>query len=53
MSIKVITNLGTLMCLAKAHANAVKKGNINEIRKTKQSHETYKKLCLKSDEITI
>lgn len=53
MSIKVIANMGELMRKAKAEAKAIKEGNPNKIKKAKDDHEAYKKICLDADEIQL
>jgi hypothetical protein len=41
------------MKLARAEAEAVKKGDLVEIEKAKKQHEDYRQLCLKADRMVI
>jgi hypothetical protein len=49
MTIKIITNFHTLCRLARKEANSKKNGTEGEIKKAKEEHEAYKKLCLEAD----
>lgn len=51
MSIKTITNISTLMKYASALGKARLSGDEQRIVNAKRDHDSYKKLCLESDEI--
>lgn len=48
---KIITNFGVLLRLAKKQAEAEKSGDQEAIKKATAEHMAYKKLCLESDEM--
>lgn len=49
---KIITDFGVLMRLASKLGKAKQKGTKTEIEAAQKEHDAYKKLCLKSDEMT-
>ena len=49
--IKTITYLSTLMQFAHELGQARLSGDSDKIEKAKKAHDSYKDLCLKSDEI--
>ena len=51
--VKVITDLGVLMRLARDMAKARKEGDPEKIKKAKKKHDDYHAICLKSDEMMI
>lgn len=50
---KIVTNFGTLMRLAKELADAKRSGDEKRIANAEQAHNEYHKLCLEADEIHI
>lgn len=52
-NMKIISNYGMLMHLAKKLGNARKSGNVDDIILAKNEHDEYVKFCLKSDEMII
>jgi len=50
---KVTTNFGSLLRLARELYNAEKSGDLAQIEKARQAHDEYKKLCLEADEMSI
>jgi len=51
--IKVVTDFGVLMRLAKSLGNAKKSGDQVAIDKAQSEHDAYRDLCLASDEISL
>jgi hypothetical protein len=51
--VKVITNFGVLMQLAKALGDAKKSGDADAIAEAQREHDDYRDLCLRADEVTL
>ena len=51
--IKLVTNFGILMRLAKEESEAKKLGDKERIKKAEEEHESYRQLCLMADSMTI
>lgn len=52
-NLKIVTNFGVLLRLAKAQADAEKEGDPDKIKKATQDHESYRQLCLKADRMDL
>lgn len=53
MSVKVYTNFGVLLRLARALAVAERTGDVELIKKAKFEHDQYKELCISADEMLL
>lgn len=49
---KIVTNFGVLLRLAKAQAEAEKSGDKDRIKKATEAHMAYRELCLKADNMS-
>jgi hypothetical protein len=50
---EIVTSFKTLMILAKAAADAERRGDPQEIEKAVREHDEYRDLCLQSDRMML
>ena len=51
-NLRTITNLSTLMLLAKELGRARQSGDKERIKEAKRAHDVYRDMCLAADEMT-